>query len=74
MLGTVINIALTFADVVVFGVALVLALIGFALVCTARKCDRPIELSPRAAGAGFLFVGAGVASGMFALLVGTALR
>lgn len=74
MFGTIINIAVSFVGVVVFGVALVLALIGFVLICTARKCDRPIELSPRTAGALFLFVGAGVASGIFALLVGTALR
>lgn len=74
MLGTIINIVLSFAGVVVFGMALVLALTGFVLICIARKGDRPIELSPRAAGACFLFVGAGLASGMFALLVGTALR
>jgi hypothetical protein len=74
MLGTIINIALSFAGVVVFGVALVLALTGFVLICIAHTGDRPIEMSPRAAGACFLFVGAGVASGVFALLVGTALR
>jgi heme A synthase len=74
MFGTVINIAISFAGVVVFGAALVLALVGLVLICIARKNDRPVELSPRAAGACFLFVGAGIASGVFALLVGAALR
>ncbi len=74
MIGTVINIAVLFAGVVVFGAALLLALVGLILICIARKGDRPIEMSPRAAGASFLFVGAGVASSVFALLVGTALR
>lgn len=74
MLGTVINITISFAGVVVFGAALMLALVGLVLICVARKNDRPIELSPRTAGACLLFVGAVVASSVFALLVGTALR
>ena len=74
MLGTVINIAVSFAGVVVFGASLLLALTGFVLICIARKGDRPIEMSPRAAGACFLSVGAGVAWNVFAVLVGTVLR
>ncbi len=74
MLGTVINIAVSFVGVVVFGAALLLALTGFVLLCIARKGDRPIEMSPRAAGACFLFVGAVVAWNVFAMLVGTALQ
>ena len=74
MIATVINIAVSFVGVVVFGAALLLALTGFVVVCIARKGDRPVTLSPRWAGAYALFIGAGIASGVFALLVGPALR
>ncbi len=74
MIGTVINIAVSFAGVVVFGAALLVALLGLCLICTARKGDRPVEMSPRGAGVTFLLLGAIFASNVFTLLVGNALQ
>lgn len=73
MIATAITIALSFIGVVTFGAALMVALLGLGLVCIAHKGDRPIELSPRGAGAMFLLSGAIVASNVFTLLVGNAL-
>jgi len=69
MLATAVNIALSFVGVVIFGAALILALFGAALLCIARKGDRPIEMSPRTAGFCAVFIGAVIASNVFGLLV-----
>jgi len=73
MIGPAITIAISFAGVVLFGIALLVALLGLGLICIARKGDRPIEFSPRGAGVTFLLIGAIVASNVFTLLVGNAL-
>jgi len=69
MLVTVVNIALSYVGVVIFGAALILALFGAALLCIARKGDRPIEMSPRTAGFCAVFIGTVIASHVFGLLV-----
>jgi hypothetical protein len=74
MIDTVINIAISFTGVVIFGAALIVALAGLVVLSIARKGDRPVELSPRGAGACALFIGGVVASDVFVLLIRTALR
>jgi len=69
MLATAVNLALSFVGVVIFGAVLILALFGAALLCTASKGDRPIEMSPRTAGFCAVFIGTVIASNVFGLLV-----
>lgn len=73
MLATVVNIALSFAGVVIFGAAMIVALLGAAVLCIARKGDRPVELSLRGAGMIAIFIGIAVARDVCNLLADIAL-
>jgi hypothetical protein len=68
MIDTAIHIAISFAGVVVFGVAVLLAIVGFVVLCLARRGDRPVTVSTHTAGAWALLLGALVASNVFVLL------
>ena len=72
MLATITTIAASFVGVVIFGVALILAFLGLAMLCITRKGDRPLELSPRCVGLWAVFIGTVVAWNVCTLLAGIA--